>query len=73
MNSYDTKYMLLKEQKLKQIINKQKTVTDVADDLSVSRQSIHKWLSRYKRFGIDGLISGVDPKILTPILYNLLI
>jgi transposase InsO family protein len=56
MNSYDSKYMLLKEQKLKNIINKQQTVTSVAKELSVSRQSIHKWLNRYKRFGIDGLI-----------------
>jgi transposase InsO family protein len=48
--------MLLKETKLKQIINKEKTVTSVAQELSVSRQSIHKWLNRYNRFGIDGLI-----------------
>ncbi len=27
----------------------------VAEELSVSRQSIHKWLSRYKRFRVDGL------------------
>lgn len=49
--------MLLKEQKLKQIINKEKTVVSVSEELSVSRQSIHKWLCRYKRFGIDGLIA----------------
>jgi transposase len=49
--------MQLKEQKLKQIINKEKTVVAVSKELSVSRQSIHKWLSRYKRYGIDGLIS----------------
>jgi transposase InsO family protein len=48
--------MLLKENKLKQIINKEKTVVVVAKELAVSRQSVHKWLSRYKRFGIDGLI-----------------
>jgi transposase InsO family protein len=56
MNSYDSKYMLLKEQKLKQIINKQKTVTKISEELNISRQSIHKWLNRYKRYGIDGLI-----------------
>ncbi len=49
--------MLLKENKLKQIINKKKTVITVVEELSVSRQSIHKWLSRYKRFGINGLIT----------------
>lgn len=56
MNSYDSKYMLLKEQKLKQIINKQKTVKKVSEELNISRQSVHKWLVRYKRYGIDGLI-----------------
>lgn len=49
--------MFLKENKLKQIINKEKTVVAVAIELQVSRQSVHKWLVRYKRFGIDGLIT----------------
>ncbi len=57
MNSFDSQYMTLKETKLKEIITKAKTVTAVAEELAVSRQSIHKWLSRYKRFGIDGLIT----------------
>ena len=57
MNTFDSKYMLLKEQKLKQIINKEKTVVMVAEELHVSRQSVHKWLCRYKRFGIEGLIT----------------
>jgi transposase InsO family protein len=48
--------MLLQEEKLKEIIVKQKTVKAVASELSVSRQTIHKWLSRYRRFGTDGLI-----------------
>jgi len=56
MNKFDAKYMFLKENKLKQIINKEKTVIKVAEELAVSRQSIHKWLNRYKRFGIEGLI-----------------
>jgi len=56
MNSYDSRYMQLKEEKLKQIINKKKTIIGVANDLNVSRQTIHKWLSRYKRFGVEGLI-----------------
>jgi len=49
--------MTLKENKLKEIVAKVKTVTAVAEELTVSRQTIHKWLSRYKRFGIDGLIA----------------
>ena len=57
MNKFDSKYMLLKENKLKQIINKKKTVVAVSKELQVSRQSIHKWLCRYKRFGIDGLVA----------------
>lgn len=48
--------MALKETKLQEIINKTKTVTAVSLELAVSRQTIHKWLNRYKRFGIDGLL-----------------
>ncbi len=56
MNNFDPRYLMLQEEKLKQIINKERQVTDVARELNVSRQTIHKWLSRYKRFGIEGLI-----------------
>ncbi len=56
MNYYDPRYMLLQEDKLRQIINKQETVVGIARELNVSRQTIHKWLARYKRFGIDGLL-----------------
>jgi len=56
MNSYDSRYMSLKEEKLKEVINKRKTVVGVANDLNVSRQTVHTWLSRYQRFGLDGLI-----------------
>src|SRR3989344_7945914 len=56
MNSYDPQYMNLKEIKLQEIINKTRTVTAFSAELSVSRQTIHKWLARYKRFGIDGLL-----------------
>lgn len=55
MNSYDSRYMLLQEEKLISIIQKQATVVSVAKELNVTRQTIHKWLLRYKRFGIDGL------------------
>ena len=50
--------MQLQEEKLKSIIEKQARVTTVAEDLNVSRQTVHKWLLRYKRFGIDGLMSN---------------
>ena len=56
MNNYDPRYMQLQVEKLNSIINKQQTVISVAKELSVSRQTVHKWLIRYKRFGIDGII-----------------
>jgi len=55
MNTFDSNYMILKEQKLKEILKKEKTVTKVACELNVSRKTIHQWLNRYKRFGIEGL------------------
>jgi len=56
MNKYDNRYLMLQEEKLTQIINKQKKVTQVAEEFNVSRQTIHKWLNRYQRFGIVALI-----------------
>ncbi len=56
MNRFDVRYMKLVERKLKAIINKKTTVTKVAEDLSVTRQTIYTWKARYQRFGIDGLI-----------------
>lgn len=47
---------MLQEKKLKQIIERKKKVVEVALEFQVSRQTIHKWLLRYKRFGLDGLI-----------------
>lgn len=57
MNPYDINYIKLKETKLINIINKEKTVTQVAEELAVTRKTIHIWLIRYKRFGIDGLLN----------------
>jgi predicted transcriptional regulator len=42
MNKFDTKYMNLKILKLKEILNKEKTVKAVANELNLSRQTIHK-------------------------------
>lgn len=55
MNYYDSRYMLLQERNLQAIIAKHKTVVAVACELNVSRQTVHKWLARYRRFGPDGL------------------
>lgn len=56
MNKYDSRYLMLQQEKLNQIIKKQRKVVAIAKELQVSRQTIHKWLARYKRFGIEGLI-----------------
>ena len=55
MNTFDSKYMILKEQKLKEILENKKKVVEVAKELNVTRKTIHTWLNRYKRFGIEGL------------------
>lgn len=55
MNKYDNRYLMLQEEKLTQVIEKQKKVTAVAEEFNVSRQTVHKWLNRYRRFGVDGL------------------
>jgi transposase InsO family protein len=62
MNKFDPRYLMLQEEKLSQIINKQKKVTAVARELNVSRQTVHEWLNRYKRFGINGLIKSKRKK-----------
>ena len=54
---------MLQEEKLNQIINKERKVTDVAKDFNVTRQTIHEWLNRYKRFGISGLIKKQRKKV----------
>lgn len=56
MNTFDSKYMILKEKKLQEILEKKKKVTHVAKELNVSRKTIHQWLVRYQRFGIEGLV-----------------
>jgi transposase InsO family protein len=62
MNNFDPRYIMLQAEKLDQIIKKQKKATQVAGEFNVSRQTIHKWLNRYKRFGIDGLIKAKRKK-----------
>ena len=48
--------MQLQQNKLENIINKRQTVVSVARELAVSRQTVHKWLIRYKRFGLEGIV-----------------
>lgn len=56
MYTYAIDFLKLKETKLVEILKKVKTIEAVSKELGVSRQSIHKWLIRYRRFGIEGLV-----------------
>ena len=55
MNRFDPRYMQLLTSKLESIVKKEKTVVTVAQEMGLSRQTIHKHLLRYKRFGEDGI------------------
>jgi len=55
MNTYNTSYIMLKRQKLELILKKAKKVNEVAEEMNVSRQTISKWLHRYRRFGEETL------------------
>ncbi len=56
MNYFDPRYMQLLISKLDLIIKKERTVISVASEMNISRQTVHKHLLRYKRFGEDGII-----------------
>jgi len=56
MNQFDPRYMQLLISKLEKNIKKEKTVVSIARELNISRQTVHKHLSRYKRFGEDGIV-----------------
>ena len=66
MNTYDPRYMALQITKLQNIKAKKQTVVSVAEELSVSRQTIHKWLARYIRFGEDGLLPSNTKRRYSP-------
>jgi putative transposase len=55
MNQFDPRYMQLLVSKLENVIKKKETVVHVASEMNVSRQTIHKHLLRYRRFGEDGI------------------
>src|SRR4029077_6835273 len=40
------------------VIGDGRTVTEVARDLGVSRQTLHTWLARYEEEGLEGLSNG---------------
>lgn len=49
-------FLKLKESKIVEVLKKIKTIMSASKELGVSRQSMHKWIIRYKRFGINGLV-----------------
>jgi transposase len=51
MNQFDPKYMQLLVSKLYNINQGNQTVVSVAKDLNVSRQTVYKYLFRYRRYG----------------------
>lgn len=55
MNQFDPRYMQLLVSKLENINQRQQSVISVARELGVSRQTVHKHLLRYHRFGEDGI------------------
>jgi transposase InsO family protein len=55
MNQFDPRYMQLLVSKLENVVKKRQSVTSVARELNISRQTVHKHLARYRRFGEDGL------------------
>ena len=66
MNRFDVRYMHLVEEKLLAIINKTASVTTIAEELSVTRQTVYTWKARYERFGIDGLVKPRKKRTDTP-------
>lgn len=56
MNTFDTRFMQLKIDKLNSVIAKQTSVCAIARELNVTRKTVHIWILRYKRFGVDGLL-----------------
>ncbi len=57
MNEYGKKYAMLKIKNIEDIISGEQKVVSVAKKMNVSRQTIHKWVNRYKRFGMSGLVN----------------
>ena len=55
MNYFDPRYMQLLVSKLENIIYKRQSIVSAAREMDVSRQTIHKHLARYRRFGEDGI------------------
>ena len=62
MNSFDSRYMALQEERMKALEVKETTIAAVSRELGVSRPTIYAWLSRYKRFGLSGLLPKVRKK-----------
>jgi transposase InsO family protein len=63
-------YMELKEKMLVEILSKKRKIGDVADILSISRQSVSKWLAQYRLLWIEGITPRKPWPKSTSIPYN---
>ena len=50
------KYIAMKIRAVRDILERKRSVTEVAESFSVSRQSVSKWISRYRMYGDGGLV-----------------
>jgi transposase-like protein len=45
------------------VLSDGRTVTEVARDWDVSRQTMHAWLARYERAGMEGALIPTSPTV----------
>lgn len=48
--------LTMKEEIITKVLEDQSSISDLAKEYSVSRQTIHKWVNRFKEHGADGLV-----------------
>lgn len=56
LNWYSKKYLMKKKEVLEKCVKKEIGQQEAGEVLGVSRQTISKWLSRYRRFGEESLL-----------------
>lgn len=63
-------YMELKQKMLDEILSKKRKIGEVADILSVSRQSVSKWLAQYRLLWVEWITPKKSWPKLTSLPYN---
>jgi len=66
LNEYSKKYIMLKKKVLEMSKEKEITQKKAGELLNVSRQTISKWLCRYKRYGEESLVPPQRAKRRSP-------